>query len=138
MELIFDLPEVKIYFDKENELAKIHWTPQVSTFPVEEGIELTRKVFKEIAKVKPKRLLQITKDIVYPFTEEYQQFVAKELTPRIIELGTEKVAYVLSRDILTTIGLKMLNEKALREVGGKLKRAFFNEEDEAIKWLISS
>ena len=138
MELVFDLPEVKIYFDKDTELAKIYWTPQVSTYPIEDGIKLTRKVFDELLKLKPKRILQITKDIVYPFTEEYQQFVAKELTPRLIELGTEKIAYVLSRDILTSIGLEMLNEKALRQVGGKLKRAFFNEEDQALKWLTAS
>ena len=138
MELIFDLPEVKIYYDSQNQLAKILWTPQVSTYPIKEGIKLTRQVFDELLNIKPKKILQITKDIVYPFTEEYQEFVAKELTPRLVEIGTEKIAYVLSKDMITSIGLQMLNEKAIRQVGAKLKRAFFNEEQEALKWLTSS
>ncbi len=137
MDLVFDLPEVKIYYDPDTQLAKILWTPAVAQYTIEEGIKLTRRVFDKLIEQKPRKVLQITKDIAYPFTEEYQEFVAKELTPRLVEMGVEKIAYVLSRDIITSIGLEMLNEKALRQVGGKLKRAFFNEEDEAIKWLNS-
>ena len=128
----------QIYYDVKNELVEIYWLPTVTEVSVEKGIELTQEVFDKLEEIRPRFLMQVIKDIVYTYTEEYQDYVANNLTPRAAEIGIKKIAYVLSRDFITNLGLQMLNEKALRNVPDKIKRAFFYEENEARRWLLYS
>ncbi len=126
----------QIYYDERNMLAEIYWLPTVEEVSISRGIELTNDVFKILVELRPKLLLQVVKEVVYTYTEEYQDYVANNLTPKAVEVGIEKIAYVLSRDFITNLGLQMLNEKALRRVPDKIKRAFFYEENEARRWLL--
>ncbi len=126
----------QIFHDEYNALVEVYWLPTVEEVPIPEGIKLTNDVFEKLIEVRPKLLLQVVRDVVYTYTEEYQNYVANNLTPKAAEIGIEKIAYVLSRDFITNLGLQMLNEKALRRVPEKIKRAFFYEEDEARRWLL--
>lgn len=87
-------------------------------------------------KVKPRKILDICKNLAYPISPESQIWIAELLTPEWIRLGVKRYAQVLPKDEIT----RMSSEQLLLEFAqlphkNRINFSSFESETEAQKWL---
>ncbi len=135
--LNLNIPEAEVFYDKDRDYVKILWTEAANRVTPEEGYQITKKVIEHILTLKPKYLLIDHQSLTFPYTSEFREKIAKEISPKVAAVGTiKKIAYIMSRDIITAIGLQLMQED-LTQSASFLKRAFFQSVEEGEKWLFT-
>ncbi len=135
--LNLNIPEAEVFYDKNRKYVKILWTEAANKVTPEEGLEITKKVIDYILELDPVYLLIDHQNLTFPYTKEFREGVAKDISPKVAARGTiKKIAYIMSRDIITTIGLQLMQED-LTQSASFLKRAFFQSVEEGEKWLFT-
>ncbi len=133
--ILIDNDYLKVTFQPVKKYLKIEWKEAVKNITTQEAIEYSRKVFRQIEKNKPEYVLQDVSKVKFAYTPEYLNWVVNELTPRLPDLGLKKIVYVTGSDILTQIGLELLNTMAQEKTDSVVKRKLVTSVKQAEMWL---
>ncbi len=135
--LNLNIPEAEVFYDKDRNYIKISFTDKANKVTPEEGFTITKKIFEHILELKPKFILIDHERLTFPYTSEFREKTTQEIVPMVIQTGTvEKIAYIMSKDIITKIGLQLMQEDLIKKDSG-IERAFFQSVEEGEKWLFS-
>ena len=132
---LIDNDFVQVIYKPAKNYLKIKWKQSVKNLTTHEAIELTKKVFKQLEKYTPEYVLQDNSEIHFNYTDEYLNWVLRELTPRLAEIGVRKIVYVEPAEIITKIGLQIFFDQANKITQGKLKRNLVESVAKAEIWL---
>lgn len=99
-----------------------------------EDIKAVFEEYIKILKVKsPKLFLVNLKEFHYIITPEQQEWVDKNIHPLVLNEGKNRIAMLTSTDLFAQVSTEQLVEE---EHGKKLNVRFFDDEEEANKWLL--
>ncbi len=125
-----------INFDETTRLVEIIWKRSILILDIKDYKEICLEAYQTFFDLKPLYLLQNTLQVVYPVTEELQNWLTENIKKKVfIKLGIKKIAYLMPKDYLSQIGIELLIEKANLQSPG-IKRKFFFDRQEAIDWLL--
>jgi len=83
-------------------------------------------------KYPPKKVLVNQENFNFTIEPSTQEWISNEVAYILVELETEKVAFVLSKEIFAQISVQMTMEE---EVSSQLTTHYFETETEAREWL---
>ncbi len=137
MQLIKDHKFYAINFDSKNRFVEVVWKRSILILNIEEYKKVCLQAYEVFFDLMPQYLLQNTLQVVYPVTEELQNWLTENITKKIfIKIGLKKIAYLMPKDYLSRIGIELLIEKANLQ-SADIERKYFFDKNEAIKWLLS-
>ncbi len=126
----------EINFDDKTKLVEIVWKRSILILDIVDYKKVCLEAYQHFFDLKPLYLLQNTLQVVYPVTEELQNWLTENITKKIfIKLGIKKIAYLMPKDYLSQIGIELLIEKANLQSPNILRKFFFDRQ-EAIDWLL--
>ncbi len=134
MEKIADTTYYEVWVEPENSILIYKWKPTILELDLESYKEGFLEALKYLYEYKPKYVVQHSKEQVYPITGELQKWISNNITPKFIEAGVKKIAYVMPEDFVSKLALEQLVLKLLSITQG-MKRMFFDDLDTALKWL---
>ncbi len=133
--ILIDNDYLKVTFHPVKKYLKIEWKEAVKNITTQEAIEYSRKAFRQIEKNHPKYILQDVSKVKFAYTPEYISWVVNELTPRLPDFGVRKIVYVTSNDVMTKIGLELLNSLAQEKTDSVVKRKLTTSVKQGEMWL---
>ena len=125
---------VEVIYNPYKKYLKFNWKSYVKQLTVSEAFEISKKVFNFIVKYKPKYFLQDISQISFAYTDEYINWVITEFSPYLSKLGVKKIAYVVPCEIITKVGIEILNKLA-QEKSKEVKRLVEENLAKAELWL---
>lgn len=135
METIKDTVYYSVLYNPDKDLIEVKWKPSILKLNIEEYEKVCAEAYEYLFTYKPKLLLQNTQDVIYPVTEELQNWLTENITKKIfVAVGIEKIAYIMPEDFLSKIGIEMLIEKANTQIP-TISRMYFDNRPDAIEWL---
>ncbi len=135
METIFENEFVHTYFDADTKMAKNVWK--------EQSQELNEKQFKDILvhlqevifSYPATSLLLDVRSFRFVIDPEVQEWISEQLMTQYIKHGVNKIASVLPDSIFERVSLQQtIDENTNKEA---LRHAHFDDEDQAIAWLLA-
>ncbi len=126
---------VQVIYKPAKKYLKVTWKPPVKNLTTEEAIEISQKVFLQLEKYTPEYVLQDISETNFAYTDEYLQWVLKELTPRLPLLGVRKIVYVIPSEIITKIGLEIFHTQASQISGEQVQRNLVESVAKGEIWL---
>jgi hypothetical protein len=130
METIYLSDFQKVYFDRSKRIINL----QYNGFPDNKsGFEGLRKVMEFSSSNPVRGAINDCLKMKGTFSM-VNDFVAKEYMPRLVQNGLKAYAIVLSDDVFT----KFSAEQLIQKLGENANMRFFNNKQEAQKWVESS
>ncbi len=128
-----------IFYDANNELAEVVWKNSTEDLEIPNGFnQQIEQAHRDLLDIKPKYLLHNVRDAVFPFNPEVIQWISEKISKDLlVRLNVKKLAYVLSKDEISKLSLSLILSKGAT-VNPNIARAFFEERDKALNWLLSS
>ena len=134
--VIRDTEYYKILYDEVNKLAEYVWKAAILDLSEEDYKNILLDAYDLLFEFHPILLIQNMQDAIYPVTEAFQDWLAKNISKdRFEKSGVKKVAYVMPKDIISKIGLELLIERARSELP-TIVRLYFDNLDEAKNWIL--
>jgi len=123
-----------IYYDEVHKMLNPDWD--------EKSSELTDLLYKQemeqytqiVEKYRPGKALINCMKMFYVIPIDVQEWTNKNLFPRILAAGVNKVAIILPADIITQLSLEQVMEESM---GVKFTTKYFSDSQIAKDWLIS-
>jgi SpoIIAA-like len=132
MEPILTNQFITIGLDAERELLHIVWTPQSEDVEDEFFREVNLLYVEQTSKRKLSRMFLNTKEFLYTISVDMQDWVNTHILPQLIQNGIKRIAFLMSQEFIAQLSIV----QTMEDIENKFVRYFDNEE-EAIKWLCS-
>lgn len=124
----------EIYFDKEKSLITHKALPTTSEMSLEEFKQEMFRFVELCEQLLPTRDLVNLMNMNYIITPEVQEWVNSEIFPRFENI-IQQIALLLPSGIFESVAL----EQTMEEEGAqKFTQKYFDNEDQALKWLMSN
>ncbi len=133
MENVAQTKYYDILVDQDKNILVYRWKETVLELNEEEYKKYFLDALKYLDEYKPKKVIQDSRIQVYPITEELQKWIMENITPKFIKAGVEKIAYVMPEDFISKLALEQLVLKLISS-RQEIKRLYFSDFDQAIKW----
>ncbi len=124
-----------VLWDGENRLLVYKWKDTIMDLDEESYKEGFLDSTKFLYQYEPLRVIHDSRTHVYPITPELQKWITENITPKYREVGIKRVAYVMPHEFLTRLALEQLVLKLLAFKEG-IKRMFFDDYDNALRWVM--
>jgi len=133
MKTLHTTPFVDISYDEQNKLFKLLWKAETKNMSYDEFKEVMLLYAAEFKR--PSRLvLQQMKEMNFSVPLELQTWVDVNVNKAAFDAGVRKGAVVLSPEIFTSVSVEQtLNEENAKD----MQVEYFNDENEAMKWLLN-
>lgn len=123
-----------VILDTENSVIEQHWSDKEIT---EEEYKTDQLLFLDLVREhRPKYGLVDTRKFRFTISIELQEWVAKEITGKAVQLGMQKAAFLLPSELIAQISIEQtIDEGALSE--NVLSTQYFDDKNDAMEWLLS-
>ncbi len=128
-------PYRTIEYDEEKSLILNTWTD--ATADLDDDTlkdDFQRYMTEVIEECKPRLIFHDVTDFQFSIVPELQTWIDAQVNMPAIELGLERVAFVVSTDIFAQVSIEQTMEENQRQ---ELVTQYFDNRKEAIAWLIS-
>ncbi|AFM05293.1 hypothetical protein Fleli_2946 [Bernardetia litoralis DSM 6794] len=132
--LIYESDYSIFKYDEENSIFSHIFKPATEDLDAEKFKKEMLIYLEYFEKYKPKRALVNNQEMQFIIVPKLQNWHAQNIFPKCIELGVELAAIVISPDLFAHISMEQLMEE---EKSGAVTVKYFEDVDEATKWLIS-
>lgn len=121
-----------IIYDSEKQLIAEVFNKATEDMTKEDYKAEMLELLEIIKKYRPQNALVNLIDLMFPIEPEIQQWQKENVFDKGNELGLNKAAILLSRDLFTQVSI----EQSLEEADdGELENKYFDNEEEAMQWL---
>jgi len=128
----------------ENEYVSYHINEKESTIEEcykAETIHITTDILKSLmgkyaelfVKYKPRKMYADNRDLLFPIVPEMQTWIEQNIAKTAVENGLLKIARVVGSDLIMQLSLEQMSQEGI--LLEKLETNFFDNEDDARKWL---
>ena len=133
MKQIYSSSLQTIYYDKDKSIIKNVWSSIDYTF---EDMKREMHVWMEkFNETKPKYMLtDSSSGIVVPV--DIQDWIVSFLFPTVIEKGALKYAIIMSKELVAELSVEQMFNEVRDKPTGEFQQFNFENEAEAIKWLL--
>lgn len=124
----------EIYYDDKNSIIKNIWSPIDYTFDdMKREMNIWMEKFNE---TKPKLMLtDSSSGIIVPV--EIQDWIVGFLFPEVIEKGALKYAIILSEEVVGQLSVEQMFDEVRDKPTGEFQQFNFENEADAMKWLLT-
>jgi len=135
MKSISETQYLSINIDMEKSLLITTWKSATTHMKVKEFKEEMILFFQAIQNFKPEFILLNSIDFAYSIPPDLQDWASKIIEKSIPELGVKKQAILKTEHFFAQVSLEQLIEENNHY---SFKNEFFQEEESAKKWLLST
>ena len=132
MEVLLSTKFIDIEFDNETKIFKLLWKPETENMTDDEFKEIMLKFVDEFHR-KPTGGIHQMQEMGFTISPELQEWVDENVSKPAWEAGAKKIAFVLSSNIFASVSAEQTAEQ---EITSKMEVQYFDNEDEAMKWLL--
>ncbi len=125
---------LKIEFFADDKLLISTWSANLLELSLEEYKELLLKFAEFVTQHRPEKILMDTLKAAYPITPQLQEWLIRNIAVKEMQAGVKRVAYLQPLDFTSKLGIELTREKETA-AGTGIVRMFFDDKDEALKWL---
>ncbi len=131
---VYNSNYLHLSFFPEHDLIEWTWKPTTKNMTEEEYKQEFLNYLDIILRLRPKRLLADTKDMFMPISPELQEWTNQTIFPPALEMGLNKVAFVISQELIAQLSIEQTMEES---EGSKFITRYFDNKDEAKQWILS-
>ncbi len=128
---IFENEFIVISIEESNNLYVENWLPATKNMTKDQWKETRLKLRDAFLQYKTDKLLTLTKEFYFAITPELQEWLAEKVTKEVGHL-IKKIALIIPTSVIAEMGVEQLMEE---KETGKLLSKYFDDEQEARKWL---
>lgn len=125
----------KISYQAETRVMSVVVSSDTEYIGDESFQEAQWKILAMIRKYLPNSLLINVQDLRYTIPPEMQEWTAKEVIPKMIEIGVRKLAYIIPQDFYAQLSIEQLADEL---PNFNFERRIFADEKTAMNWLLNS
>lgn len=124
---------VIIHFFREHLLIKTTWLPSTGLMTDEQCKECFIVVRDITKRFKPTRIINDTSKMAFSIHPVLQEWIDQLMYPVMMEIGLQKMAFVMSENFTVQIGI----EQAVEEITNPIfENRYFNSIAEAEAWIL--
>ncbi len=126
---------LKIDFENETEMLRALWYPkskELSDDDYKKELYIWRDM---IEKHNPKRLFVDTREMFFVISVDIQKWFVAEIFGSYSGFGVKKNAHILPKELFASVSVEQAFDE---DENAKYETVFFDDEQEAIKWLLSN
>lgn len=131
---VYNSKYLHLAFFAEQELIEMTWLPSTDQMTEEEYKQEFLNYLDIILKVRPKKIIPDTTDMLFPIAPERQDWTNHVIFPPSLEMGLNKVAFVVSKGIISQLSIEQTMEE---HEGVKFMTRYFENKKEAKEWILS-
>jgi homoserine trans-succinylase len=133
MNILRDDELLKIRFDEEKKLLWTEWQPTSAkaNLSKEEIKQINKQIADYIEEYDADYYLADQRERGVVYTVDIQEYIAKVLEDAVVKAGVKRTAIVMPSDYI----VKLSNEQTINEIKADADFDYFNEFDEAWKYL---
>lgn len=122
-------------FIEDEGVVIVNWLPESESLSDESFKSESLNNLSFVLSRKPKKILSNTLDLRFPVHPNLQVWFNQNILKKELEIGVEKIAVVVSSDLITQLGVEQILEE---EEGQKFTTHYFDNKEEAWQWIISN
>jgi len=134
LQQVFSHKLADLYFDSEKSYFEERWKTESEWATDEEFKSFQYEKIEVAKKYLPKLFLCDTRYLKYVIVPEMQEWLDKVVLNFWNTIGLEKCAFLISTDLFTQVSL----EQAMTENAQKFIFRYFDDETQALRWLIAN
>ncbi len=134
MELVAVNKYYEILFDTKDKVLVIRWKDAIYELSVSEYKAEMILAHSFVEELKPRFLVHDGTDAVYPPTSSLYKWTVENISPKYINLGIKKIAYIFPTEANTSIFMENLVAHA-KDAYSEPERKMFKSFEEAIRWI---
>ncbi len=131
MEMLRSSKFIDLEFDKDKKMYKLIWKPETENM-TDEDFKEEMLEYAEFFDLGGQYVLHDMTDMEFTIVPELQQWLDENVNKKGVEAGVEKAAFIVSKDIFSTVGVQQANEEFNAK---KIPMHYFHHESEAKDWL---
>jgi len=131
MEIYKDL-FVQIESDNASKILICNWYKHTEKATADDFKNWNNTLVQKAFEVKPNGLLANTTDYYFTITPDLQDWSVKNVFEQFAKAGIKKVAMLVSKEIISQLSIEQFADEYKED---KLKTAYFDTKESAIKWL---
>ncbi len=133
---IYSSQFLTIDYDPDHKLIITHWIADDPDFTEDDFKKEIKEYVKAVGNHDTKALIIDTTKFKFPITPELDQWAVNYATPKLIEYGVKRVAYILPTDQLSKLSVELLINEAQIKSESKVIRAYFDNYEQGYNWVI--
>lgn len=131
METILDNEAIRVSHDASKKLLYVVWTAESENITHDFFREIN-ELYVEITANRPTSVVFLnTQNFTYTISVEMQTWVNENIVSKLIANGISRFAFLMSSEFIAQLSI----EQTMEDVEDTFVR-YFDEESEAIKWLL--
>lgn len=130
---VYNTKYVHLAFFAEQELIEMTWLPATEEMTEEEFKQENINYISIILKLSPKNMYSDTTNLLFAIRPELQEW-SQTIIVSLIEKGLNKVAILISKDLIVQLGVEQAMEE---KEASKLNTRYFDNKEEAKEWLLA-
>lgn len=131
---VYNSKYLHLAFSAEQELIEMTWLPSTDEMTEEEYKQEFINFIDIILKIRPRKAINNTKNMFFPIVPELQEWTNQVVFPPSLEMGLNKVAFVVSQEMIPQLSIEQTMEE---HEGMKFVTGYFENKEEAKKWILS-
>ncbi|MCC5944519.1 MAG: STAS/SEC14 domain-containing protein [Bernardetiaceae bacterium] len=131
---VYNSKYLHLAFFAEQELIEMTWLPSTATMTEEEYKKEFLNYLEVILKVRPKKIIPDTSNMLFPISPDLQVWTNQTIFPPSLEMGLNKAAFVVSQKMIAQLSIEQTMEE---HEGVKFITRYFDNKEEAKTWITS-
>lgn len=135
MKILYQSKHLIVKYNEQNSLIENSWFDSAMMNEENYKNELL-KYADLVVKYKPANFLINSPDFAFSVVPEVQQWIAQNIFPKTMHPDAKKMAIIVAKDIFAHVSIEQTIDDA-SDALGKLNTRYFDEVEDAMKWLKS-
>jgi len=131
---VYDSQYLNSVFFPEQELIELTWKPSTDKMTEEEYKQEVLNFNDVVSKYCPKKILVDASSMFFVVVPELQEWTSRESIAVSLSVGMNKSAFVVSKDLFSQVSIEQTMDE---EVGSIFINRYFDDKEDAKKWLLS-
>jgi hypothetical protein len=130
---VYESKFLQLEFDADTKLIELTWLPHTENMTEESYKSEFLVYLQSILNLRPTKLIADTRLMDFVISPELQKWTNQTIFPKSLEIGLNKVAFVVSREFITQMSI----EKTMKEnEGSQFITRYFDQKEKALDWIL--
>jgi hypothetical protein len=132
---VYNSKYLNLAFFAEQQLIELTWLPSTDYMMPEEYMQENLNFLDIVLTFHPRKAIVNTTNMLFPIAPELQEWTNQEIFPASLEIGLNKVAFVISQELIPQLSIEQTMDE---HKGVKFATRYFENKAHAEEWILAS
>lgn len=123
-----------IFYEKGEQLLIPIWSSSSSNMTKDVYKAEMKNYLQVVEEYEPTRLLIDCREFYFPIEPEIQEWIDKNIFPKVLNVGVKYVAIVIPSELIANLSVQQAMEE---QEGLKFTTRYFDNREDAKKWVVA-